>query len=248
MSDRDNALFSRGDLEEALTLLTRLPVPPLPGTRGGRAAWAYPLAGLAVGLLAALAAWLASGLSPTLAAGIALATMAAVTGALHEDGLADFFDGLWGGRTSEQRLAIMSDSRVGVYGAVALIFSIGVRWSALAIIAAEGELWAALIAAAVLSRAPMVTLMHMLPNARSTGLSSAVGRPPRDTTLVAIAIAAGVGFLTVGFAVIPVAILLCAATLAIAAVSKAKIGGQSGDVLGASQQIGEIAVLVVLAA
>ncbi len=135
-----------------------------------------------------------------------------------------------------------------VASGVALAFSIGARWCALATIAAEGALWAPLVATAVLSRAPMVWVMHVLPSARSTGLSSTVGHPPRDTTLVALAIAAGIGFLSLGITVIPVAISLCLTTLAITAVSKAKLGGQSGDVLGATQQIGEIAILVVLAA
>ncbi len=248
MSDRDNALFGRGDLEEALTLLTRLPMPTPQRMRHARAAWAYPLAGLVVGLLAALAAWMAGGLPPALTAGVALVAMVAITGALHEDGLADSVDGLWGGRTPEQRLHIMADSRIGTYGVVALVFSIGMRWSALAIIAADGPLWVPLIAAAVLSRAPMVWLMHKVPNARSTGLSSATGRPPQETMLVAVAIAVGIGAVTLGFTIVPVVILLCVTTLVIAAVSKARISGQSGDILGAAQQVSEISILLILAA
>ena len=248
MTFRDNALFSRNDVVEALALLTRLPVPSPHSIRGAGAAWAYPLAGLAVGLLAAAAAWLAGGLPPALTAGIALAISITVTGALHEDGFADTVDGLWGGHTPEQRLKIMADSHVGAYGVIALVFSIGLRWFALAAIATEGALWAPLIAAAVLSRAPMVALMHILPNARSTGLSSATGRPSQDTTLVALAIALGVGFLVLGFSVIPVAICLCVTALAVAAIAKAKISGQTGDILGATQQVSEITILVVLAA
>ena len=247
MPDRDNALFSSYDLQEALTLLTRLPMPSLRKSRAARAAWAYPLAGFAIGFLAAMVAWLAGSLPPALTAGFALLTVVAITGALHEDGLADSVDGLWGGRTSEQRLTIMADSRVGVYGVVAVVFSIGMRWCALAAIATEGALWVPLIAAAVLSRAPMIVLMHMLQNARSTGLSSTVGRPPQNTTLLSLAVAAGLGILTLGFTLVPVALLLCATTFVIATISKAKIGGQSGDVLGATQQISEITVLIILA-
>ncbi len=247
MPDRDSVLFSRGDLEEALTLLTRLPMPSLRRSRGARAAWAYPLAGLVVGLLAAIVAWVSSGLPPPLTAGLAVVSMVAITGALHEDGLADSVDGLWGGRTSEQRLTIMADSRVGVYGVIAVVLSIGMRWCALAVIAAEGALWVPLIAAAVLSRAPMVVLMHMLPNARSAGLSSSVGRPPQNTMLIALAIAAGVGIFTLGFTFVAVVIGLCATTLIVAAISRARIGGQSGDILGATQQISEITILIIIA-
>jgi len=245
--DRDADLLRRADLEEAFTLLTRVPMPPLGQTRGANASWAYPLVGLAVGLAAAVTTLLTGGLPAELTAGIALATMIVITGAMHEDGLADSADGLWGGRTPEQRLAIMADSRVGAYGVIALVFSIGLRWSALAAIATDGTLWASLIAAAVLSRTSMVALMHMVPNARETGLSSTVGRPGRDTTLVAIAIAAAIGFAALGFALIPVAIALGATTLAVAAISRARIGGQSGDIIGATQQIGEVAILVILA-
>ena len=247
MPDRDADLLRRADLEEAFTLLTRVPMPPLGQTRGANASWAYPLVGLAVGLAAAVTTLLTGGLPAELTAGIALATMIVITGAMHEDGLADSADGLWGGRTPEQRLAIMADSRVGAYGVIALVFSIGLRWSALAAIATDGTLWASLIAAAVLSRTSMVALMHMVPNARETGLSSTIGRPGRDTTLVAIAIAAAIGFAALGFALIPVAIALGATTLAVAAISRARIGGQSGDIIGATQQISEVAILVTLA-
>jgi len=245
--DRGPDLLTRADLEEAFTLLTRLPMPSLRQTRGAYASWAYPVVGLAVGLAAAVTALLTSGLPAELTAGIALATMIVITGAMHEDGLSDSADGLWSGRTPERRLAIMADSRVGAYGVIALVFSIGLRWSALAAIAADGTLWASLVAAAVLSRASMVTLMHMVPNARETGLSSTIGQPTRDTTLVAVAIAAAIGFATLGLTLIPVAIVLGATTLAVAAISRARIGGQSGDILGATQQIGEVTILIVLA-
>ncbi len=231
-----------------MTLLTRLPMPSLLNVRGARAAWAYPLAGLVVGLLAAVVGWLTGGLPPALSAGLALATLVILTGGMHEDGLADSVDGLWGGNTPERRLGIMADSSIGAYGVVALIFSIGLRWSALTVLAGEGSLWAPLIAAAVVSRAPMVWLMHIQPNARSDGLSQSTGRPPIDTALAALSIAAVVSVLTVGFNVLPIAVVLCVTTLVIAAISTARINGQSGDILGATQQVGEIAVLIVLVA
>ncbi len=108
--------------------------------RGALAAWAYPLVGVVVGGLGAvtgaLALWL--GLPAPLAAGLVLLAMIAVTGALHEDGLADTADGFWGGWDRARRLEIMKDSQIGSYGVIALILSLGLRWSALGVLIAHG--------------------------------------------------------------------------------------------------------------
>ncbi|MCP3971085.1 MAG: adenosylcobinamide-GDP ribazoletransferase [Rhodobacteraceae bacterium] len=250
MPDHDMPLATPGDVAEAIGLLTRLPVPFPARPRGAAAAWAYPLAGLAVGLLAALTAWLGSGLPPGFTAGLALTALIVATGALHEDGLADSTDGFWGGTTRERRLEIMKDSRIGSYGVLALILSLGLRWVALAAIADESTtgLMLALIAAAILSRAPMVALMHLLPQARSGGLSASVGRPDRPATLLALGLAAAAGCGLVGSTIVPLAIVLTFTSLSVAAIAKRKIGGQTGDVLGGAQQISEVVILVALAA
>ena len=249
MPDRDTPV-RLADLAEAIALLTRLPVRLPDQTRGAGAAWAYPLAGLAVGLLAAGVAWLAAalGLPPAITAGLALATGTIVTGALHEDGLADSADGLWGGWTPEHRLKIMKDSHIGSFGVLALVGAAGLRWAALTAIVAQGSPAAALIAAAIVSRAPMVALMHALPNARGSGLSDRVGRPDRPTALVAGAIALAAALLLTGTTTLAIAITLTLTTVAIHQIARRKIGGQTGDILGATQQISEIAVLAVLAA
>ncbi|ACM00601.1 adenosylcobinamide-GDP ribazoletransferase [Cereibacter sphaeroides] len=237
------------DVQLALALLTRLPLPgqSLPD-RGAGAAWAWPLAGVAVGGLAALtaAAALALGLPATVAAALALAVQALATGAMHEDGLADTADGLWGGWTRERRLEIMKDSRTGSYGVAALVLVGLLRWSALAAALEDGV--ALLVAAAVLSRVPMVGLMALLPNARGAGLAQSLGRPDGRQAALAAALGVGVALLLAGPAALVLAAAGGAAALALGLVARAKIGGQTGDILGASQQLSEAAVLVAAAA
>ncbi|MEM8578904.1 MAG: adenosylcobinamide-GDP ribazoletransferase, partial [Pseudomonadota bacterium] len=106
----------------AALLLSRLPLPRVPDAafaEGARAVWAYPVVGLLLGAFAAGIGALAP--TPVIGAGLALAAMAMMTGALHEDGLADTADGLWGGQSRARRLEIMKDSRIGAYGVLALI-------------------------------------------------------------------------------------------------------------------------------
>jgi adenosylcobinamide-GDP ribazoletransferase len=241
------------DVLASLGLLTRLPV-ALDGARaqarGAAAAWAWPFAGVAVGLLAAgaggLALWL--GVAPAAAAAIAIAAQMFVTGALHEDGLADSADGLWGGWDKARRLAIMKDSRIGTYGVLALVLVTLLRWVALAGLFDAGTPWAALIAAGALSRAPMTVLMAALPNARGAGLSHSVGRPGWDVAALSCALGLACGLVALGPLAFSAALWVGAACLAIGLVARAKIGGQTGDILGASQQISETIVLTLLAA
>ena len=118
-----------------LRFFTRLPIPEAKGSDGNLAgaALAFPFAGLSVGLLCALVWWLATALVPPLpAAGVTLLFGILITGALHEDGFSDCADGLGGGFTRERALEIMRDSRIGAYGACALVFTVGLRWSGLA--------------------------------------------------------------------------------------------------------------------
>lgn len=249
----DTALLEPGDITAALGLLSRLPVQvdtPDATRRGAAAAWAWPLAGAVLGVLAGLVTWVAMGLGlpAPLAAALALATLAVATGAMHEDGLADSADGLWGGWDRARRLEIMRDSRIGTYGVIALVLSLVARWAALSALFQAGAVFGPLIAVGAVSRAPMVALMAWLPNARGDGLSSTVGRPGRDTALAAIATALLIGLIFAGGAVLFAAIWAGLATLACGAVARAKLGGQTGDILGASQQLAEIAALAVLAA
>ncbi len=241
------------DIGVALALLTRLPLPRLPDAafrRQARAAWAFPLAGLAIGLIAGAAGMVALGLglSPATVAGLVLAGQIALTGALHEDGLADTADGLWGGHSPERRLEIMKDSRTGSYGVLALVLGLGLRWVALTGLIGAGALMSALVAAAALSRAMLPMIMTALPPARAGGLSRSVGRPGRDPSLAALALGGAVGLLAAGPAVILPALAAVLAVLFVAHLARIRIGGQTGDILGAAQQVGEIVVLLGLQA
>lgn len=241
-----------GDLGVALGLLSRWPVPA--GTEAdperapALAAWAFPLVGLWIGIAAAILAWVSGlfGAPDPLVAGLALAALIAQTGGLHEDGLADCADGFWGASTREDRLRIMKDSRTGAFGALALALTTVVRFALLVELARVGGMAAALCTAAALSRVPMALGMAWLDNARGHGLSASVGKPPRQTAMLAIAVGVAVAFVTGGFAVVPSAIWLAAAATAVLLIARAKIGGQTGDVLGAVQVVGEIAVLSAL--
>lgn len=245
-------LVTLHDLPAALGLLTRLPV-PVDGdramARGAAAGWAYPLAGAVVGVLAGAVHWLAAwlGLPPALTAVLAVATLVIVTGALHEDGLADAADGLWGGWTRARRLEIMRDSRIGSYGVVALVLGLGLRTGALATLP-PALVWPALIACGALSRAGMVALWAAVPPARPDGLSAGAGQPGHATAALALALGAGVAALACGVPGLIAALSGLAGTALTGAIARAKIGGQTGDILGATQQMAEIAALLALVA
>ena len=219
---------------------------------------ALPLAALAIALPAALtlAIFGAAGLAVLVVAALALAVSVAVTGALHEDGLADSADGLFGGRSAERRLEIMKDSRVGSYGAVAIGLSLLLRASALAAIidtAGSGAGVAALLAAACWSRMEGLFLLADEAPARKDGASAAVGRPTGKTVWIAaglsLAILVGLGWagslpvagLALGLALARVA------TLGLGRLARRLIGGQTGDIVGATQQCAEIAIYLGLA-
>jgi adenosylcobinamide-GDP ribazoletransferase len=236
-----------GDLRSALGLLTRLPLPAMDTPRGAQAAWAWPVVGVVIGGLAAIVAWglLALGVPMGIVAGAVLVTQVITTGALHEDGLADTVDGFFGGWTKERRLEIMKDSHIGSYGTLALILSVGLRWSALTVVCNAPM---ALIAVAALSRAPMAVVMAALPNTRGTGLAQSVGRPGAQVTAIAVLIAVVVSGTTAGpWAATLMVLGIAVVTLMVAQTAHARIGGQTGDVLGATQAICEVVGLAVLA-
>jgi adenosylcobinamide-GDP ribazoletransferase len=229
-------------------LLTRLPLPDHKGT-GAASAWAWPLVGAGLGAvmaaLASAALWL--GLTPGVTAALVLAAGALLTGGLHEDGLSDTADGLFGGWTRERRLEIMKDSRVGSYGVLALVLVTLARWSALVTVLAGGSPWV-LVAVGALSRAPMAVIMAALPNARASGLSHATGRPSLLVTLIGAALAVAIAFLFAGWAALPMLVAITLTSALLARSARARIGGQTGDILGATQQLAEAAALAVLAA
>ena len=247
---RDIALRLPHDVLSAAALLSRLPLPNHRGT-GAASAWAWPVVGAVLGALAAALAaaalWL--GITPGVTAALILALSAMLTGGLHEDGLSDTADGLYGGWTRERRLEIMKDSRVGSYGVLALVLVTLARWSALTALLVHGAHWEALVATGALSRAPMALVMALLPNARGSGLSHATGQPSPATALIAFALAAGLAVALTGWtAAIALIFATLAVTLWLAVTALRRIGGQTGDILGATQQLAEVACLTVLAA
>lgn len=240
------------DVAAALLFSTRLPLPgtwAISGADIARAGWALPVAGAIVGLIAAAVYWLAglAGLPPLPAAGLSLAASLLATGCLHEDGLADVADSL-GGLTRERKLEIMRDSRIGTFGACALILSIGLRWAAVASLVGPARVAAALIVAHAAARAMPPLLMRLIPPARPDGLSAAAGLPPADS--VAAAALLGLAALVLGLGLangLIAAALLAACLVAIRSLALNKIGGQTGDVLGTLEQVCEVVVLLVAA-
>jgi adenosylcobinamide-GDP ribazoletransferase len=215
------------------------------------AAWALPIAGLIVGLIGALIYVLAHrlGLPAWPAAALSVIATLFLTGALHEDGLADTADGFGGGASREQKLDIMRDSRIGTYGVCAVVLSLLLRIGVLASFADVSAVVWALIASHTAARAGMAILMWLLPAARSEGLSFDAGSPPGDR----VAAAAAIGFVVLLFCLHPfrgfiAALVLIAGTALMAWLAMRQIEGQTGDVLGATEQVGEIAVLLVAVA
>jgi adenosylcobinamide-GDP ribazoletransferase len=242
------------DLELGILFCTRLPLPhsaPIESAGIARAGWAFPIAGALVGLIGAAVYWLADviGLPPLPAAALALAATLAVTGCLHEDGLADVADGFGGGATPERKLEIMRDSRIGTYGTCAVMTSLLLRGSALAAIADPSAVAAALIAAHAAARATLPMFMSLVPAVRIDGLSAGAGRPPRASAITAALL--GVAALGLAFGPVKalVAVLLALSAIgALAWLCMRQIGGQTGDVLGALEQVSEILILLSAAA
>ncbi len=241
------------EVQLAVMLLTRLPAGRMAEAPAiGAAVWAFPLVGALVGGIAAavLVAAMAMGIAAPLAAGLALAAGILTTGGLHEDGLADCADGFGGGHDRARKLEIMRDSRIGSYGGLALILSLGLRWQALAILAAHQPTLApfAVIALAMASRAGLGFALLWMPAARSDGMGRSAAGTSFARAMVGLAPAGlGLAVLLPWPSALWVLAAVATAHLIFARISLRQIGGQSGDVLGAMQQVAEIAGWLVLA-
>ena len=261
MSDNINSVEEQSprlrpvaELLMALQFLTRLPIPfvrtidPVPLSQAMRS---FGLAGAALG--AAGGAFLVAlnflHLPGLITAAIALGFGLLVTGALHEDGLADTADGLFGGKTRERRLEIMRDSRIGTYGASALVLAYIIKASAYQVLLTQPPQQVILIlaASAAFSRAMVVDMMWATRPARSDGLSHLAGRPTRSVGLFAI-VTAGAFAIWAGWAIDPITgVIAMAVALAITGVMRRVamrlIGGQTGDICGAVQVLTECGML-----
>ena len=247
-----------GEFLNALRFMTIVPVPSSDAAARpdwlSRCARYFPAVGICIGLVSAAVLLLAGNIwGPDIAALLAVAASIVITGALHEDGLADTADGFGGGWSVEKRLAIMKDSRIGAYGALALAFGVALRVTALA----EMPLWsaaAALIAAHAAARITPVFVMNALPYAGDTAaMKVSYSDVPVSSHEIRFAL------VVVVFALVPLAFvsvpsvisgLLLGAALAIAIVLWARklIDGYTGDVLGATEQMFEIGFLLGVAA
>jgi len=231
-------------MREALGFLTVLGGPATPTPRALR--W-FPLVGALVGALVGVTWWLADGaFAPLLAAGIAVTADTAITGMLHLDGLADTADGLLPHAPPERRLEIMRTPGIGAFGMVAVAIVVVLRTSALGSQPAEIGLLVALWCA---SRTVAAVAPAWLPYARSEGLASPLlASPAHRWPLLALLPAAALGVAVIGapaLAAIAATVVTAAAVLALA---HARIGGFTGDVLGAAIVLGETAGLIVAAA
>src|SRR6202795_3225408 len=241
------------DLRTAVTFLTRLPIPhpeSAPLADFARAQRVFPLVGAAIGAAIGLVClgMRVIGVPDLAAAALVLGAGALLTGALHEDGLADVADGFGGGRDVEARLAIMRDSRIGTYGAMALLVSFATKLAALAAIP-DAYVVHSLIVAHALARGMLPAIAANLPYARQDGLARTSGQPDTTTAAIAGALALLIALLSLSWT----EALWAAAAAGISGFVMARlalrqIGGQTGDVLGAAEQVAEIAILVLLAA
>jgi len=210
----------------------------------------WPVVGVLVGAFAGLVLWGGAhlGLHPLAAAVLALIVGVLVTGALHEDGLADVADGFGGGVSKAKKLAIMKDSHIGTYGVLALVLGIGFKATSLGSFNGPGLAASALVGAHVLSRAMMPLMMVVMSPARTGGLGRGAGVPSRDDAVIAAILGVLIAFLVLGLGPGLLAAGLSAGGMVMVGwLAQRQIGGFTGDVLGAAQQVAEALVLAGMA-
>jgi adenosylcobinamide-GDP ribazoletransferase len=238
----------------AVTFMTRI---PLPAWRGeiesglSDAAWAFSLAGVLIGSIAALFLWSMSSLQmdSLVVSTLLLAFLALITGALHEDGLADACDGFGGGSSRVRKLEIMKDSRIGTYGVLALVLSTFVKIVAISQLIEFSTALAsvALVTTHALARATMPLTMVWQNPAKTSGLASGAGSVSSSSAWIGLIIAVCTCLIFLGLVttlwLTGIALLV---SLAMMLLSYRQIGGYTGDTLGAQQQIVEVLLLITL--
>src|SRR6266404_7261777 len=237
------------DFKTAVSFLTRLPMPHPEGAMPPNFVRAHRMLPIVGAMIGAAVGLLCLGLRhigvPDLAAAaLALGAGAMLTGALHEDGLADVADGFGGGRDKAAKLDVMRDSRLGTYGSLALLTSFVAKIGALTTLP-RSEVLVAMIATHALARAPLAVLAAAMPYARADGLAASAGRPDSVIASTACAMAAVIALVALPTATAVIAAFVAAGAAAIvAALAQQQIDGQTGDVLGAAEQVCEVAVLL----
>jgi adenosylcobinamide-GDP ribazoletransferase len=232
---------------DALSLLTRV------RTRGGRDTaraipW-MPVVGALIGLVAGLVYWAAQTvLTPLISASLAITASILLTGGLHEDGLADVADA-FGARVEPARaIEIMQDPHHGTYGILALMVSVALRIAAVSSMGPATAV-AALVAAHALGRGGAIGLMSRMPPAVGSSLGASYkDRGTKRATLLGVGFAIAIAFALLGTWAFPAAAVVFAALAVNGLLAQQKIGGFNGDVLGATEQLAEIGILLLAAA
>ncbi|MFA6921485.1 MAG: adenosylcobinamide-GDP ribazoletransferase [Gallionella sp.] len=247
----------------ALQFFTRIPVPAWVGhspQQLNQAARYFPLTGVLVGALAAAVLLIAARILPLpLAVGLSMAAGILITGAFHEDGLSDFSDGLGGGYTREKALAIMKDSHIGAYGAIALILVLLLKYQALVLLCNTHTLLfvsAALIAAHAVSRlmaASLIATQNYIRDDDSARAKPAAQRISPASFIIALltgAISLGLLFAAGAGGLNLLAALIAALAMRayLAWRLQKRLGGYTGDCLGAVQQLTELSFYLGLLA
>ncbi|MGL5811174.1 MAG: adenosylcobinamide-GDP ribazoletransferase [Nocardioides sp.] len=235
-------------LAAALQFLTRVPIRLRRAPALDRMVGWFPVAGALIGAaIGGVAAGLWFVVPPMVAAAVAVAFGLLLTGAFHEDGLGDVADAFGGGWTVERRLEILKDSRHGTYGVCAIVASLLVRVAAIGSLPDPATAFAGVTAAHCLARAGALGLMGWMPVVTASGLGTDYGQSAtRARAAAGIAAGAGIAATLVGWWVVPLAVAVVLSVVAVGALARRKIGGISGDVLGAAEQVAECAVLVVV--
>ncbi len=241
------------DIAAAVMILTRIPIkwsyfsekePDI-----SQSLWAYPVVGIIISIFS-ICVYLVSvslGWPVFVSSASALLVTVLITGAFHEDGLADVCDGFWGGYTKDRKLEIMKDSRVGTYGVLALLFSLALRIMFLSSLATY-EAISALIITACVSRTIIVSLLTVMKPAVTDGMGVKAGKPSIYSLCLSITISVVTTYFLAGVGVTGLVISVSVlALLFVRFVALRHIGGYTGDVLGAGQQVSEIFIYAALA-
>jgi adenosylcobinamide-GDP ribazoletransferase len=241
------ALKDRSGFAGAVQFLTRAPVRRATAAETADVVIWFPVVGALIGALAGgTVAGLTHLVPSPVAAAVGVLVGVLVTGAFHEDGLADTADAIAGGSTRERRFEILKDPRHGTYGVAALCGSIVLRVVTVATLGPAAA-FAGLVAAHTLGRGAAVATMAAAPIARPDGLGADYARSVGAgraalAALIAVAIAA----LVTGWWVGPLAVAAAVAAVGVAILARRSFGGITGDILGAIEQVAEALVLVVV--
>lgn len=235
-------------LKSAFITLTRLPNIKIADDDFNLKAslWAFPIVGLVLGGILSAAAYglIAIRIDGLIGAALLVALLILLTGALHEDGLADSADGL-GASSAERRLEIMRDSQIGTYGTLALIFSFAMRVYAISLFWDDYRIYYVLIICLMVSRGAMVFVPAFCPPARPDGLASNFTNIDIKQLFIGQIMIAVIGYVLFGHQIIYPMMAGVVIGFMVARFATGRLGGFTGDVLGATEQLVQITCLVI---